>query len=129
MLLQNVSVFLFHCCIIFHCVNVPQLFYQLILDYFQILAIVNNAAMNKGVHIFFCIGVLGSLGYIPGNGISRSKGSLVFKILRILYIVFHSGCTRLHSHQQCTRVSLSLHPRQYMSFVDILMVVTLMDVR
>ena len=85
--------------------------------------------MNKGVNIFFCIGVLGSLGYIPGNGISSSKGSLVFKILRILYIVFHSGCTRLHSHQQCTRVSLSLHPRQYMSFVDILMVVTLMDVR
>ena len=32
---------------------------------FQVLAIVNSAAMNIGVHIFFWIGILGFSGYIP----------------------------------------------------------------
>ena len=40
---------------------------------FQILAIINNTAMNIGVHIFFGIGVSGFLGYIPGTGITGQK--------------------------------------------------------
>ena len=39
---------------------------------FQILAIVNNAAVNIGVHIFFQIGVLGFFAYIPRSGIAGS---------------------------------------------------------
>ena len=39
----------------------------------QLLAIVNRAAMNIGVHRFFWIHVLGSLGYNPSSGITGSK--------------------------------------------------------
>ena len=45
---------------------------------FQIFAIVNNAAMNLGGHIFFEISVSGFFGYIPRNGIGGSKGSSIF---------------------------------------------------
>ena len=40
-----------------------------------------------------------------------------FWFLRNLRAVFHSGYTNLHSHKQCTGVSSSLHPRQYLLFV------------
>ena len=36
----------------------------------QVLAIVNCAAMNTGVHRFFWIGVSGFLGYNPSSGIA-----------------------------------------------------------
>ena len=62
--------------VVFHCVNDHCFFTHSSADRhlgcFQILAIVNNAALNIEVHIFFQISVLSFLGSVPKSGIAGS---------------------------------------------------------
>jgi hypothetical protein len=80
---------------------------------FQLLAIINKAAMNIVEHVSF-LPVGTSSGHMPRRGIAGSSSSTMSIFLRNCQTNVQSGCTSFQSHQQWRSVPLSPHPHQHL---------------
>jgi hypothetical protein len=95
---------------------------------FQLLAIINKAAMYIVEHVSFLLVGTSSV-YMPVRGIAGSSSRTMSTYLRNHQTDFQSGCTSLQSHQQLRSVPLSPHPHQHLLSPEFLILATLTGVR
>jgi hypothetical protein len=80
---------------------------------FQLLAIINMAAMNIVDHVSLLYVQIYFV-YLPRSGIAGSSGTTMFSFLRSHQIDFQSGFTNLQSHQQWRSIPLSPQLNQHL---------------
>ena len=80
---------------------------------FQLLAIINKAAMNTVVHVSL-LDVGTSFSYMLKSSTAGSSGSTMSNFLRRHQTDFQSGCTSLQPYQEWRSVPLSLHPPKHL---------------
>jgi hypothetical protein len=95
---------------------------------FQLLAIINKAAMNIVNHVFL-LPVGTSSGYMLRRGIVGSSGSTMSNFLRNHQTDFQNSCTSLQSHQQRKHILLSPHLCQHLLSPGFLILAILTGVR
>ena len=87
------------------------------LGYFHVLAIVNSAAVNIGVHVSFWIRVFIFFGYISWSGVAGSYGNTIFHFFfekpSYYFLQWLHHFTLLSI---CTRVLISLYSCQHLLF-------------
>ena len=74
----------------------------------HVLATVNSAAVNVGLHVSFSNMVF--LEYMSSSGLAGSCGGFILCFLRTFHTVIHSG------RQQCKRVPFPSHPLHWRDF-------------
>jgi hypothetical protein len=94
---------------------------------FHSLAIVSSAAINRCAGAYLVKWL--TFRYIPRSGIAGTYGRYIFSFLRSLRTVFHSGCSILHSQQQCMRVPFPLHSHWHLLLFVFLIVAILTGMR
>ena len=93
---------------------------------FHVLAIVNSAVMNTGVHGLFQFWVPQCV--CPEVGLLGCM-AVLFSGFKGISTLFSTLAVSLHSHQQCKRVPFYPHPLQHILFVDFLKAVILTGIR
>jgi hypothetical protein len=95
---------------------------------FQLLAIINKAAVNIVEHVSLLqVGTYSV--YMPRRGIAGSSGSTMSNFLFNRQTDFQSDCTSLQSHQEWRSVPLSPHPWQHLLSPEFLILTFLTGVR